>query len=354
MTAGSFVVGGYYGYGNLGDEALRVALADALGRAGNSAVWLTAHPRATNEVGRMRPLHVYRALRQADGLLLGGGGLLQNRTSNRSLVYYLGLITLGRIARRPVFLLGQGIGPITGRPMRAITRAILARAAYIGCRDEESVHLARALGARASLDGDLFFLFPPLPKAPLPQEDGKRRIALSLNGLRGDKMMLESVVEALAELSVKEALSVGLLPFFPVQDMAFADRLAKRLAERLATHEPRLSCRIVQADTVEQGMSEIAQADLVISSRLHPLEFALRAGTPMIAIRDDAKVANFVAEVERNNGPRIPCVDFPTSSLVNEMLASPPETSGLQEAYARMHRQAQAALARVAGLWESA
>lgn len=358
MAAGSFVVGGYYGYGNLGDEALRMALADALEHTGAFAVWLTAHPRATDEIGRMRPLRVYRALRRADGLLLGGGGLLQNRTSNRSLAYYLGLIALGRIARRPVFLLGQGIGPITGRSMRAIARAILARAAYVGCRDEDSVHLASTLGARASLDGDLFFLFPPLPQAPSPQEDGKHRIALSLNGLRGDKMLLETVVEALAELSVKEALSVVLLPFFPSQDMTFAERLAARLSERVATQhaelDPRISCRIAQADTVEQAMSEIAQADLVVSSRLHPLEFALRAGTPMIAIHDDAKAANFVGEVERNDGPRIPCVDFPTSSLVNEMLATPPEASAMQEAYARMHRQAHAALARVAGLWRSA
>ncbi len=350
MAVGSFVVGGYYGYGNLGDEALRQALSDALHRAGMQAVWLTARPRTHAEIGRMKPFLIYRALRRADGLLLGGGGLVQNQTSNRSLAYYLGLITLARIARRPVFLLGQGIGPISGRIARAFAVTVLTRAAYVGCRDEESVQLARALGAQAHLDGDLFFLFPPLPQAPSPQLRRERRIVLSFNGGRRGKITIERAVEMLTGISDREGLSLVLLPFFPAQDLTFAEQLA----DRLAGSAPGLPCRIAQAETVAAGMSEIAQADLVISSRLHPLEFALRAGVPMIAIPNDAKVANFAAEVERHNGPPIPCVEFPSVALVNEMLASPPPPSQLQEAYARMHRQTEAAFARVVELWRSA
>jgi len=343
MSAISVVVGGYYGFGNLGDEAIRVALREALAKRGIDTFWLTARPQTKDEIDRRSLLDVYAALRRSQVLVLGGGGLLQNRMSNRSLLYYLGLIGLACMARRPVFLLGQGIGPIDGRFARALTRVALKGTSYIGCRDQKSVSLVRSLGSNAVIDGDPFFLLPPVEAPPI-RSSLVRHIILCLKGAKDDGEMVEKTVQMLDGVSRQTKISVTLLPFFPAQDLA----LSKRIADRL-----NIPCRIVRADTIDNTMHVLEGADLVIASRLHGLEFALRAGAPMIAITEDQKIDAFVAEVRETSGLQIPCVRFASSEQVMLVLESSPAFAIVNEAYLALHARATEGFSRfVAALEE--
>jgi len=440
MSETPIVIAGYYGCGNLGDEAIRVALRQELAGRGIDAIWLTAQPRAKDEIDRKSMLRVYAAVRASRALILGGGGLLQNKTSNRSLLYYLGLIALARLARRPVFLIGQGIGPIRGRFWRRLTRIVLKRASYTGCRNQGSVSVLRSLGLNAVLDADLFFLLPPIEALPtrssavrnivlclkgtknegllcrsgwVTQEKGSSfkmlpetknclttkdtkgtkgsedepldpapelghiaqpirafdsssssilRVLRVLRALRGefplvyvprkpkseitahskrqrtDKAeMVERVVHMLDEVSRRTKVSVTLLPFFPAQDLTLSKRIAARL---------NIPCRIVRADTIDNTIHVLEDADLVISSRLHGLEFALRARAPMIAISEDPKINAFVDEVRDASGFEIPCVRFPSSEQVMGVLASSPSAGIVHEAYLAMHARAMEGFSR--------
>jgi len=437
----AILVCGYYGYGNLGDEAIRVALRDALGKRGIDALWLTAQPQAQDEINRRSVLRVYDAMRRSRALVLGGGGSLQNRTSNRSLLYYLGLMGLSRIARKSVFLIGQGIGPIHGRFARLLTRIALKHAAYIGCRDQGSVSFLRDMGLNALLDADLVFLLPPI-EVPPTRSSAARNIVLCLKGtkheglichsrwvtqdkgssfktlpetknclttkdtkgsedeplgpvpelgdiaqpiaafdssssfilrvlraLRGkfplvsgprkpkseitahskqhgtDKAeMVERTVHMLDEVSRRTKISVTLLPFFPAQDLSISEKIASRL---------NIPCRIVRADTIDNTIHVLEEADLVISSRLHGLEFALRAGVPMIAVNEDQKINAFVAEVKESSGLEIPCINFPSCEQVMRVLGSPPSFASVRGAYVAMHARATEGFSRfVAALEE--
>jgi len=330
MSKRRVVVGGYYGFGNLGDEAIRVALGDVLEKQGIDALWLTANPQGGSEIDRQSLFRVYTALRRSRALVLGGGGLLQNRTSNRSLLYYLGLIGLARMARRPVFLLGQGVGPISGRFWRCLTRMTLKHSAHIGCRDRESAIFLRSMGLSPLLDADLFFLLPPI-KTVLIRSSGTREIVLSLKGTNNDGEMVERAAHMLDEVSRRTKISVTLLPFFPAQDLTLSEKIASCLD---------LPCRIVRADTIDNTMHILEDADLVISSRLHGLEFALRAGAPMIAISEDPKIDAFVAEVRDASGFEIPCVRFSSSEQVMGVLKTSPSAGIVHEAYLAMHARA--------------
>ncbi len=440
------VIAGYYGYGNLGDEAIRVALRDALDKRGIDAMWLTARPQAQDEIDRRSVLRVYRALRHSRALVFGGGGLLQNRTSNRSLLYYLGLMGLSRIARKSVLLLGQGIGPIHGRFARLLTRIALKHAAYIGCRDQGSAEFLRNEGLNAVLDGDLFFLLPPVEEPPT-RSSAARNIVLCLKGtknegllchsrwvtqdkgssfkmlpetknclttkdtkgtkgsedepldpapkvghiaqpirafdsssssilrvlrvfraLRGefplvsvprkpkseitahskrqgtDKAeMVEKTVHMLDEVSRRTKISVTLLPFFPAQDLDLSEKIAERAS---------VPCQIMRADTIDNTMHVLEKADLVISSRLHGLEFALRAGVPMIAINEDQKINAFVAEVKESSGLEIPCIGFPSCEQVLRVLGSPPSPASVRGAYVVMHTRATEVFSRFVAVLE--
>ena len=143
-----FVLSGYYGFGNLGDEALLQVIVERL-RArwpGCAVDVLSAAPERTartygvDATPRMDLARVNAAIGRADVVLSGGGGLLQNVTSLRSLLYYAGVIRSAIRAGKPTMVFAQSIGPLDfwGRAMvrnfckglRAASRSTSRRKAW--------------------------------------------------------------------------------------------------------------------------------------------------------------------------------------------------------------------------------
>jgi polysaccharide pyruvyl transferase CsaB len=247
----NLVVVGYYGFGNLGDEAIRVALRAALNeQEGLQPIWLVSQPQNTNEVNRAHSCAIFAGLRRSAALIFGGGGLLQNKTSTRSLLYYLFLILLARSLRRPVFLLGQGIGPINGRFAQAMTRFALSKVHYISCRDRGSLDFVQSLGLDGTLSGDLFFLTPPREESLEEHQKDKARIVLSLKGVR----KVTRFVALLKEIYARRNVSFVFLTFFPAEDRSLAESIVQQLD---------FPCRIVLPISVEEASAEL-------SSRVHP------------------------------------------------------------------------------------
>ena len=113
---------GYYGEHNLGDDALLQVLlqqlpegCEALATALDQQEIRALFGVATTD--RSRLAGVLAALGSCDALVLGGGSLLQDATSFRSLLYYAALILAARLQGRAVILWGQGLGPLYRRPV---------------------------------------------------------------------------------------------------------------------------------------------------------------------------------------------------------------------------------------------
>ena len=148
---------GYFGFGNAGDEAVLaaelVALRGTLG-ATTEFVAVSGDPARTTAlhgipaVGRTDVGAVLRALRTCDGLVAGGGSLLQDVTSARPVAFYGGLMLAARSMRTPVFVYAQGLGPLRRRANRTLAGAALRSARYVAVRDPGSLTLAARLGVR--------------------------------------------------------------------------------------------------------------------------------------------------------------------------------------------------------------
>ena len=114
---------GYYGFGNAGDELiLRAALADLRAAAPDLTVRVLSHDPAATErehgvtaVSRNRPGLVLAAVREADLVLVGGGGLLQDATGAGTVPYYAGLAWAARTVGRGVAGYALGVGPLRRR-----------------------------------------------------------------------------------------------------------------------------------------------------------------------------------------------------------------------------------------------
>jgi len=114
------LLAGYYGFGNLGDELLAEACVKLLednGVSRDRIAVLSADPGKTREslgtasYDRWKLGEIRRAMKDSNSMLLGGGGLFQDRTSLRSCFYYWSLIRMARISSVKCWAVGQSLGP---------------------------------------------------------------------------------------------------------------------------------------------------------------------------------------------------------------------------------------------------
>ena len=134
------ICSGYYGKGNGGDEALLASLLQMLPPTVEPIV-LSGNPAQTQayyqvEVcDRMNGLQVLNALRRADGLIWGGGSLMQDVTSAISPFYYGGLMGLAQQMGLKTIAWAQGIGPLNRSISQGLAKKTFSRCSAVSVRD---------------------------------------------------------------------------------------------------------------------------------------------------------------------------------------------------------------------------
>jgi len=106
------VISGYYGFNNIGDESILKAVVENLQERLRriEITVLSQNPENTREkfgvkaVGRMKPVQIIRSIFKCDLLISGGGSLLQDVTSKRSILYYLAIMWIAILFRKKVFI----------------------------------------------------------------------------------------------------------------------------------------------------------------------------------------------------------------------------------------------------------
>jgi polysaccharide pyruvyl transferase CsaB len=282
------VVSGYYGYRNAGDEWVLAgmlrsfrALAPSLEievLSGDPA--RTERQHEVHAVPRMQPLAVAGALRRADGLVSGGGSLLQDSTSARPVAYYTGVAQLASTLGRPYVIHAQGLGPIRRTTNRVLAGRALRNASAVSLRDPASVALARELGVDRPIE---VVPDPALGLEPTPiVRPGPAPIVVAVRDWPAAPPFLEPLHAALAELSVEHPVIA-----LPMQEPD--DRGPSLAAIAGIEHASVLDATA----GLETRAGILAGAGLVIGMRLHALILAAAAGVPAIALSYDPKVDAF-------------------------------------------------------------
>ncbi|MDQ6826534.1 MAG: polysaccharide pyruvyl transferase CsaB, partial [Candidatus Eremiobacteraeota bacterium] len=291
-----FLLSGYYGFGNLGDDALlEVIVAQLKTKYPRADIdVLSADPQSTayqlrvDATLRSDVARVNEAISRADVVLSGGGGLLQNTTSMRSLLYYAGIIRAAIRARRKTMIFGQSVGPLDFWG-KTVVRKWCAGTSRATVRDGRSYALLRRLLPATLVEktADPVFLYS------VPDEDAD----LTLEGLGPGS-------DPLVVVSVRKA--PGMQDGTPVIAQA-VDRLMERYGARVAflplggAPDAEISTSIIRkyrsAPTLlpdcnlQRVANIIRRAHLVIGMRLHALILAARYRVPFLAIPYDPKVA---------------------------------------------------------------
>ncbi len=153
----SLVCVGFFGEGNLGDEAILEGLLTRVPT--HRPVYVTAgrHPLPSSLADRVQGLPrrgvaawpaFLAGLRQADQVVFTGG-LLQDWSVDGVAFYALRLLAASLAGRRPS-LWGAGLGPLRSAAARAVATRVLRRAHPVWVRDQASADLFQRLTGRAA------------------------------------------------------------------------------------------------------------------------------------------------------------------------------------------------------------
>lgn len=301
-------ISGYYGFENAGDEAVLLSIIQALGTENTENMpleicVLSHNPQATAQrygveaVNRWSLKAIIQTLKSADVLISGGGSLLQDVTSKKSVAYYLGVIGIAQFLRKPVVFYSQGVGPVNGALNRFLMRLICNGVKEIYVRDEASKDELQAMGVRRP---PIKVVMDPVVSMELTEEEkrqgceiidrgiqsaNKPLAGLYLRGWKTENAYLDEVV------MVCEALDkMGYLPVFVPMHYPDDVTAVAPIKERLQ------ACAVFLEDhySPQEILAMTAKMDFVIAMRLHGLIMAANAGTPYLGISYDPKIEAFI------------------------------------------------------------
>ena len=300
------VISGYYGFANAGDEAMLTSIVRALRGvqpdidltviSGNPAE--TAAKHKVKSIYRFNFCEIYNAVKNADMLLSGGGSLLQDVTSLRSLFYYLFIISMGKMAGKKVLLYSHGIGPIRNALARRLTKFVCGKADLITVRDADSEAELLKMGFDGSnimVTADSVLALPVADKAigqKILADAGvdlsKPVLGISVRPWADDINCFKVIAAALKQFKQQHDAQIVLLPLQYPTDLKSCAALADFL---------KMESGIFFLDkpfTTEEFLSLIGNFKLLLGMRLHALVFAAVMKVPLLAISYDPKVDAFV------------------------------------------------------------
>lgn len=331
-TSQKLVISGYYGFRNSGDEAVLKSILTALEEESQRSnvtiepIVLSGDPESTTAMYGVRSVHrmklkeVREALKESDGLISGGGSLLQDATGLKSIPYYLGVIKLAQMLKKPTFIYAQGIGPVNRKFFNPMIKSVFKACTYVSVRDEQSADYLRGLG----LQWNQIHVVPdPVMGLPLPETNSKavagatsadaanqaKRVEPSTGGhtklpvigvsvrfWESDRKELTAIAAGLKKLCSKRAVHLRFLPFhLPVDEQA-----SRFLMEMLGDVTSKGSEISITEDLTDPQLmlEEVSKCDLVIGMRLHSLIYAASQYVPPVGISYDPKIDQFLLRLD--------------------------------------------------------
>lgn len=331
-TSQKLVISGYYGFRNSGDEAVLKSILTALEEESQRSsitiepIVLSGDPESTTAMYGVRSVHrmklkeVREALKESDGLISGGGSLLQDATGLKSIPYYLGVIKLAQWLKKPTFIYAQGIGPVNRKIFNPMIKSVFKACTYVSVRDEQSADYLRGLG----LQWNQIHVVPdPVMGLPLPETKVERSagavsanattqanrvepstgghtklpvIGVSVRFWESDRKELTAIAAGLKKLCSKRAVHLRFLPFhLPVDEQA-----SRFLMEMLGDVTSKGSKISITEDLTDPQLmlEEVSKCDLVIGMRLHSLIYAASQYVPPVGISYDPKIDQFLLRLD--------------------------------------------------------
>jgi polysaccharide pyruvyl transferase CsaB len=292
------VLSGYYGFNNLGDEAVLAGITSLLKNKNKELkiTVLSASPQKTaelyqvNAVSRSSIIQILAVLAEADLFISGGGSLLQDVTGSFSVPYYLGLAWLAKMQGTKTVYYAQGAGPLNKSWSRKLTALSLNRFELLGVRDQGSKELLENTGVKKEIEltvDPVFALYDPLANQR-QQIKGKLEVGISVRPWSVD--YLEELAAGLNQFAHGKNIKFILFPMHQGSD----DQISLALKEKLEAESEIFEL----PEQPQKALKSFSQLDLFVGVRLHSLIFALLNQVPLLALSYDPKIEGLLSELD--------------------------------------------------------
>lgn len=301
-----FLITGYYGFLNSGDDAILTSMCEGIQRLGiqTKTTILSNNPKETEkEYGvhatyRFNLLAVIKEIRATDILLMGGGSLLQDRTSTRSLIYYLSILWLAKLFKKKCMIYANGIGPIRRKINRYLTKCMVNQVDTITLREHLSLKELDKLGINKPIikvTADPVFSLDLKPINvykifEVEEVDCSKPLVGILFRDWKDKIIYVEKMARICDYIVQNLnMNVLFIPMKYPTDMQVANEIAQAMACQ--------SYSLKNNYDVNTIIEVIGNTKFVLSMRLHALLYAALKSVPMIGFIYDPKVKYFLKEL---------------------------------------------------------
>lgn len=293
---------GYYGYGNSGDDALLKAITGDIKQVDKNftPIVFSHNPEQTQKdygvasINRFSPSQIKKALKKVKLFIVGGGSLIQDVTSTKSLLYYLYCIQLAKKYGVKVMLYANGIGPITKDVNVKRAKKVLNMADVITLRDSESEKLLKKIGVtkpEIKITADPAFSLEPC------SDDETEKLLEKLNinkkyvcmSVRSWSESSTDILNGIAQMADYISKKYNLLPvFIPMQYSK-----DKQVSEKIISLMKEKGIFVNEALEIDKLLGLISKAEASVAVRLHMLVFGALTAVPSIGIEYDPKVSSF-------------------------------------------------------------
>ncbi len=311
------ILSGYYGFGNMGDDSLLLSIAEQLRRLDPEIriIALTKAPARSQLkygvrcINRLNIPAIMRAMKHSKLLISGGGSLLQNNTSEKSLNYYIAIMKMAKKAGLPVMVYSNGIGPIYGEGSVAKVKRILEDVDLISLREPSSLDFLRSVGVvskrEIKVSCDPALTVEPIGDGRRTYIEDKLGIALGENkyyalsvrkyenlktgGSLSTSAFAERIGRAMADIHKKLGLIPVVVSVQNTADLEISRMVCEKFKE-ICGIDAILACGL----SARELTALLSNMEFAIGMRLHMLIYATNACTPAIGIAYDPKITAFL------------------------------------------------------------
>lgn len=303
ILAKHVIMSGYFGFSNSGDDAILKSILEsfkALDPSLNIKV-LSKDPSLTEKeygvpaVDRFKLFDVIKSIKASDMLISGGGSLLQDKTSSRSIWYYLLIMKLAKHYKKKVFVYSNGVGPINKKFNRNFTRRVLNKVDYITLRDIDSYNFIKSIGVNNQnvkvLSDPVFNLKEASDESIREKFDiNKDTVLVSVRSWMNDEKLIDELVKFLNYL-IDQGKNIVFMPMQMPRDTTISEKIAANLK----------SSKIIDEKyPVEILMNLMKNADFIVAMRLHAMIYAIHQNLPFIGLSYDPKTETVLKDFDES------------------------------------------------------
>ncbi len=303
------LVCGAYGKGNAGDDAILQAIVREMREIDRDMpiYVLSRRPRETRLVYKVNSLYTFNMFKFAylcskfKLYINGGGSLIQDVTSTRSLYYYLFTLFTAKLFGTKVIMYGCGIGPVSRQSNRDLaTKVINKNVDIITLRDDISREELGRMGVTSPdirLSADPTLILEKAPDAVVDEIFQRFEMPSDTKyigfGLRKWKNF-DKVSNIFAKAGDYVYEKYGIVPvFIPIEypaDIAPAKKVIAQMKHKSILIDDRLP--------IETTIALLSKMSLVVGIRLHAVMFSAVRGVPVIGVSYDIKVDGFMKYID--------------------------------------------------------